>query len=53
MRTLYRFGIVMQFKFAMVQAYLCQHYAPAAAAQWLTDADHWRMELWRFDRSLR
>lgn len=41
-----------RYRYAMVQAYLMQEYAPLACAQWLTEADHWEMELWRMEKGL-
>ena len=49
----YRLGIILNYKWAMANAYLTQYYAPMVSRQWESDADKWLLELWRFDRSLR
>ena len=49
---LMRLGLELNYRWAMANAYLTQHYAPRASAQWLQDADHWRMQLWRMDRGM-
>ena len=49
---LYRLGLELQYRWAMSNAYLTQFGSPVASAQWYQEADHWRMELWRFDRGL-
>lgn len=50
---IYRKSLSICYRWCMANAYLTQYYAPAASTQWVTDADHWRMELWRLERGLR
>jgi hypothetical protein len=47
-----RFILSLRYRWAMVNAYLSRDYAPIASAQWLTEADHCQMELWRMDRGM-
>jgi hypothetical protein len=48
----YKFWVNLRYRWAMVNAYLSQDYAPVASAQWLNEADQWQMELWRIERGL-